>query len=343
MLRKFTRKISNSFTMQLALWVASIVVALSCILIWLLASFSEEVIRRETIDATLQALENTALRINNTIEITRMNARLEGQRVRINRSRIDRLVEESNSQEQLQQSLPNIQFFVTRRDSSQIDIYITGNERGYRQLQYENQHVYIFTQPLNDNRYSLTAVCPAKDINAKFAYLHQQMFIWSICGVLLLLFVLYHIIAHYIRPLHQLADTAQSIADGNLDIPIPDNHSQHEAGRLQSSLKKMQSSLRNYMDEMQQKKTILSSQNAELQAAYDEAQAYEEKKAKFLHDMVKRMGPPVRQVCRSTDAICRAYPQISAADMEALEADVIRETQKITELLDQLIKEPAAS
>jgi len=96
MLRKFTRKISNSFTMQLALWVASIVVALSCILIWLLASFSEEVIRRETIDATLQALENTALRVDNTLRQEEMTARLEHKRFRGNRSRIEKLVEDGN-------------------------------------------------------------------------------------------------------------------------------------------------------------------------------------------------------------------------------------------------------
>jgi len=329
--------------MQLALWVASIVVAMSGVIFWLLASFSEEVIRRETIDATLQALENTALRIDNTVELARMTARLEGQRVRINRSRIDRLVEESNSKEQLQQSLPNIQFFVTRRDSSQIDIYITGNERGYRQLMYEDKGVYIFTQPLNDHRYSLTAVCPAEDINAKYSHMHQLMLIGSFGGILLLLFVLYVIIAHHIRPLRRLADAAQRIADGDLDTPIPDTRHEHEAGRLQSSLKKMLDAQRKYMDEMQQKKATLSAHNAELQAAYDEANAYENMKTKFLHDMVERMGAPVRQLCRSTDSICHTYPQISKSDMEALQADVLSETQEITELLDQLIKEPATS
>ncbi len=343
MLSKFLQKIRTSFTMQLALWVASIVVAMSGIVIWLLVSFSEEVMRRETIDATLQALENTALRIDNTAQLARMTARLEGQRVRINRSRIDRLVEESKSQEQLQQSLPNIQFFVTRRDSSQIDIYITGNERGYRQLVYEDKEVYIFTQPLNDRRYSLTAVCPAEDISAKYERMHQIVLLWSIGVLLLLLCVLYQVIAYHIRPLHWLADAAQSIAGGNLDTPIPDNRHKHEAGRLQSSLKKMQGSLRDYMDEMQQKKATLSTHNAELQAAYDEAKAYEEMKAKFLHDMTERMGKPVRQVCRSTDAICRAYPEIYKSDMEALQEDIMRGTREITELLDQLIKEPATS
>lgn len=95
------------------------------------------------------------------------------------------------------------------------------------------------------------------------------------------------------------------------------------------------------MNEMQQKRATLSVQNAELHAAYGEAQAYEEKKAKFLHDMTDRMAAPVHQMCRSTDTICRDYAQLSRADMVILQGDIMRGTEEITELLDQLIKEPA--
>ena len=93
--------------------------------------------------------------------------------------------------------------------------------------------------------------------------------------------------------------------------------------------------------QLQQKQATLSTQNAELQAAYGEAQAYEEKKAKFLHDMTERMAAPVEQVCRSTDVICHNCTQLSKADMTALQADIMHGTVAITELLDQLIKTPA--
>ena len=130
---------------------------------------------------------------------------------------------------------------------------------------------------------------------------------WGIIGVLVLLYILYIIIGHHLRPLHRLADSAESIADGNLDTPIADTSHQDETGRLQNSLSMMQRKLAAYMDEMQQKQDKLSQQNKELQAAYGEAKAYEEMKAKFLHDMTDRMAAPVEQVCRSTDIICRSY------------------------------------
>jgi len=331
------QKIRTSFTTKLALWVAGFVVVTSGVVIGLLIGFSEEVIRNETVDMTLQALENTALKIDNTLRQSEMQARLEGQWMRVNRSRVERLIKESGSEEQLHQSLPNAQLFVTRRDSSQLDLFVAGGESGYRQLVHDGREMYIFAQPLGERHFCIVAICPAEDIYGRYSHMHRMLIGWSVGGLLLLLVVLYLVIARHLRPLHLLADAAQSIAGGNLETSIPDSHHEHESGRLQSSLKKMQRSLRAYMDEMQQKRTTLSAQNAELKAAYNEAQEYEKMKVKFLHDMTDRMAVPVADICRSTDTICYDYSKLSKDDMAALQADIMQNSETITELLDQLL------
>lgn len=333
-------KIRTSFSTQLSLWVAGFVVVTMGLVIALLASFSEGVIRDETIDTTLQVLENTALRIDNTLRLSEMTAQREKRRFKINRSRIERLLEENNSLEQLRHTLPNAQLFVTRRDSSQLDTYIAGAEGGYRQLMYDEKEVYIFTQPVGERHYCLAALCPADDIYGKYARMHRVLLCWSIGAMLVLLFVLYIVIVRHLRPLHLLADAAQSIANGNLDTHIPDSHHEHESGRLQASLKKMQQSLRAYMNEMQQKQATLNAQNAELQAAYGEAQAYEDMRTKFLHDMTERMATPVEHLCRITDIICSEYSRLSSTDMALLQTGIMQATETITELLDQLTNEP---
>ena len=333
-------KIRTSFSTQLSLWVAGFVVVTMGLVITLLASFSEGVIRDETIDTTLQVLENTALRIDNTLQLSEMTAQREKRRFRMNRSRIERLLEENNSLEQLRHTLPNAQLFVTRRDSSQLDTYIAGAEGGYRQLMYDEKEVYIFTQPIGERQYCLAALCPADDIYGRYSRMHRVLLSWGIGAMLVLLFVLYIVIARHLRPLHLLADAAQDIANGNLDTPIPDSHHEHETGRLQASLKKMQQSLRAYMDEMQQKQAALNAQNAELQAAYGEAQAYEDMRTKFLHDMTERMTTPVEHLCRITDMICSEYSRLSSTDMDLLQTGIMQATETITELLDQLTNEP---
>ncbi len=337
------QKIRTSFSTRLSLLVAGFVLAISGLVITLLANFSEEVIHDETVDATMQALENTALRIDNTLRQTEMTARLEQQRLRINRSRIERLIDEQGSLTTLQQSLPHAQLYVTRRDSSQFDAFITGGASGYRQLMYDDKEIYIFSQPLGDRPFCLVAVCPTEDIYGKYSHMHLVLLGWTVGGVLVLLYLLYVVIGLHLRPLHRLADSAQAIAQGRLDTPIPDTYHRDEIGRLQNSLSLMQRRLAVYMEEMQQKQAVLNRQHTELKAAYDEAQAYEEKKARFLQDMTDRMAAPVQLLCSSTRTFCHDYPHLSKADMAALQDDIMQGSERITALLDQLIKDPAGS
>lgn len=337
------QKIRTSFTTQLSLWVAGFVLVTSGLVVLLIARFSENVIHDETIDATMQAMENAALRIDNTLRQTEMTARLEHQRLRLNRSRIERLIEESGSLTTFQQLLPNAQLYVTRRDSSQFDTYITGVAGGYRKLEYDDKEIYIFSQPLGERQFCLVAVCPAEDIYGRYSRMQGLLLSWTVAVVLVLLYILYVVIARHLKPLHRLADSAQAIAQGDLDTPIPDTRHRDETGRLQNSLSMMQRRLATYMAEMQQKQDTLNRQQAELQAAYAEAKTYEEKKAKFLRDMTDRMAAPVELLCRSTDTICRDYPTLSKAEMNALQADIVQGSETITELLDQLIKDPAGS
>ncbi|WP_294743828.1 HAMP domain-containing protein [uncultured Prevotella sp.] len=336
-------KIRTSFSTQLSLWVAGFVLAISSLVIALLTIFSEDVIHDETIDATIQALENTALRIDNSLRQTEMMARLENQQLRINRSRIEKLIEESGSLAMLQNSLPNVQLYVIRCDSSQFDAYITGGTGGYRQVMSDNQDIYIFTQPLGNRVYSLAAVCPAQDIYGKYARMQWILLSWSIVTIIVLLYILYIVIARHLRPLHRLADAAQTIAQGNLDTPIPDTHHRDETGRLQNSLSRMQQALKAYMTEMKRKQAKLNRQHAQLQATYDEAEAYEKKKANFLRNMTQRMAPHVDDLRQTTDTLCRDYPQLSKTDMDSLQTDIMQGSESIIQLLDQLIQDPAGS
>lgn len=338
---KLFRKIRTSFTTQLTLWVASFVIVISAVVIGLLAMFSQDVIFDETVDTTLQALENTALRIDNTLRQEEMSARLTNERLRVNRATIDRLIDENNCLTKLHQTLPKAELYVTRRDSTQLGIFIAGEESGYRKLVHEGNEMFIFTQPLGDRSFILTAVCPAEDVYGRYSRMQWFLLLRGVAGVLILLFVLYTVVGRHLRPLHLLADSAQNIANGNLDTPIPDTHHEHEAGRLQTSLKKMQQALKAYMTEIQQKQVTLSNQNAELKAAYAEVQAYEEKKSNFVRDMTAQMTQPVASLCQQAEDIFRDSDTMTKEEMKLRQQVIIKDSETITQLLDKLMKETA--
>ena len=335
------QKVRTSFTTQLTLWVASLVMVISAVVIGLLAMFSQDVIFDETVDTTLQAMETTALRIDNTLRQKEMSARLENERVRVNRAIIDRLIEENGCLANIRQSLPNAELYVTRRDSTQLGIFIAGEESGYRKLVHEDREMFIFTQPLGDWPFILTAVCPAEDVYGRYSRMEWFLLLRGVVGLLLLFFVLYTVVGRHLRPLHRLADSAQSIANGNLDTPIPDAHHEHEAGRLQNSLAKMQQALKAYMTEMQKKQVRLSKQNADLKASYAEVRAYEEKKSVFVRDMTAQMAKPVKSICQQANTICNQTATMTKEEMAQRQAVIQKDSETITQLLDNLMKETA--
>ena len=95
------KKIQTSFSTQLSLLVASIVLVTSGVVIFLLVSFSKDVIRQERIDTTMQALENMVLRIDNMLRQEEMSARLEKQPISVGRRRIQRLIDDNGLEESL--------------------------------------------------------------------------------------------------------------------------------------------------------------------------------------------------------------------------------------------------
>ena len=335
------QKVRTSFTTQLTLWVASLVTVISAVVIGFLALFSQDVIFDETMDTTLQALETTALRIDNTLRQKEMSARLESGQMRVNRAVIDQLIEENGCLSKIRQSLPNAELYVTRRDSTQLGIFIAGEESGYRKMVHEDREMFIFTQPLGDRPFILTAVCPTEDVYGRYSRMEWFLWLRGVVCVLILLFVLNTVVGRHLRPLHWLADSAQSIANGNLDTPIPDTHHEHEAGRLQNSLAKMQQALKTYMTEMQQKQVTLSNQNAELKAAYAEVQAYEVKKMNFVRDMTAQMAKPVESLCQEANTICHDAATMTKEEMTQRQAVITKDSEAITQLLDNLMKETA--
>ena len=215
------QKVRTSFTTQLTLWVASLVTVITVLVVGLLAMFSQDVIFDETVDTTLQAMETTVLRIDNTLRQNEMSARLEGSQVLVNRAAIDRLIEQNGCLAKLRQTLPNAELYVTRRDSTQLGIFIAGEESGYRKLVHEDREMFVFTQPLGDRPFVLTAVSPAEDVYGRYSRMQWFLLFRGVAGVVILLFVLYIVVGRHLRPLHWLADSAQSIAGGNLDTLIP--------------------------------------------------------------------------------------------------------------------------
>ena len=71
------------------------------------------------------------------------------------------------------------------------------------------------------------------------------------------------------RPLQQFAESAVSIADGNLDTPLPQIHSEDELLQLRNSFEYMQTSLKQHINELQATTASKERLQSELVIAHD--------------------------------------------------------------------------
>lgn len=322
-------KIRSSFTAQLTLWVAGFVIAISVVVIMLLARFSEKVIRDEVVDTTQQTLENTALRISHAISQAEIVAHLEHRSFKLDKSYVENLLEERKPQQ--------------LSDIKVIDSPKGVGQRSFTKLTVDGAPAYSFYEPVNGTPYGLVITTPTKAIFHHFLGIQRVLLLVSVLGVLMLTLLCWLVIVRHLRPLRQLATSAQRIAAGHLDEPIPHTSHRDEISKLQNALAKMQHSLNSYLEEIPSKQAMLSMQNAELQEAYSEAHEYDELKSKFISEMTKKMTVPVKKVCQNTETICNEYATLTASDMSTIQVDILSATEEVTLLLDQLLNNSSQS
>lgn len=159
----------------------------------------------------------------------------------------------------------------------------------------------------------------------------------AVGGLVVLMFICQKVFNHYLHPLDMLATSAQRIADGKVNEPIPDTGHQDEIGQLQNSFAKMQRSLAEYIAEMQQKSDVLSQQNIELETAYNHAREADNTKAVFLSRMTDQMGQSVEAIDALTTQLCDHHTEFSKTDLMKIQIQMLTYTDTVTRLLDQMV------
>ena len=140
-------------------------------------------------------------------------------------------------------------------------------KKGSAELTFEGVPSTVFYSPLEKSGWSLVVILP----NIRY-YIVVFGFgiILSLC-LLTGLFAVYIIcrttIRRSTRPLQVLASSADEVAKGNFNAPLPDIRHQDEIGLLRDSFGNMQHSLRQYIDELKTTTAQKSAIESELSVA----------------------------------------------------------------------------
>lgn len=183
---------------------------------------------------------------------------------------------------------------------------MVAGKTGYRPLRQDGTDYYVFYKPFRPNavpgraansiEWSVGIIYPEEDIFGEYNRLLYYILALSIIALLLLTFLCWTYTHRQLLPLRTLTLSAQRIADGHYDEPIPDNRHEDEIGRLQDAFRHMQQSLSLHINELKYLTTTLQERGEKLHTAYDKAQEADRMKTKFLHNMTNQMLDPANNI-----------------------------------------------
>ena len=233
-----------------------------------------------------------------------------------------------------------------------VDAMLAG-ENGNKRFHLNDEDWCVFYEPfvravvpgraMSDLKWSIGVIYPEADIFG--AYNHQFWHILSNALIgLIVFFVLCRIvISIQFKPLRVLTESAESIAEGNYNVTIPDTERNDEIGLFQQHFRNMQKSLVTYLDKQQQLTTTLEKRRETLRNTEKEIHEADRVKINFLHNITDQMAAPSEAIDRSVNNICNNYKSISVEDARREADNIKHQSEAIIEQLNQMLGKEAHS
>ena len=142
-------------------------------------------------------------------------------------------------------------------------------KEGIKHININGVENLVFFKPLGETGCSIAIVCPESDIFGNYYKMFNSMIVIFVIGLLFMLLVLSRIITEELKPLGELANHADAIANGQFQDDVPETERKDEVGMLAGSFKHMQQSLVKYIDELKTTTASKASMESELKVASD--------------------------------------------------------------------------
>ena len=139
--------------------------------------------------------------------------------------------------------------------------------KGDAQVNIDGIDATIFYTPLENTNWSLVVVLPEERLMAVLLHFSVDLLMILLLGLAAVYVICRITIRRATRPLHFLANSADEVAKGNFNAPLPDIRHDDEIHKLRDSFSNMQHSLSLYMDELKTTTAQKSAMESELSIA----------------------------------------------------------------------------
>ena len=235
-----------------------------------------------------------------------------------------------------------------KADSSEFEAAkaMLSGKSGMKKFSRDGDDWWVFYKPFKpvqwegrssgEVAWTVGVVYPEDDIFGTYNILLYLALAIAIVGILLFSLLSYWFIRKQMRPISNLAKSAQHIAEGNYNEILPYEDRSDEIGLLQRRFKKMQKSLQGQVDELEEETKRLEQREAMLQMEYDRAVESDNMKTSFQRYIMQQMNVPTDSIDSSVTTLCNNYHDINKEETDKQVDNIQRKSQMMVGLLDHL-------
>jgi len=196
--------------------------------------------------------------------------------------------------------------------------------------------VFIFYRPIERTGWSIAIVCPKSDVYARFDRMIVIVWVIIVIGLMLLMLFCYQTVRRAVMPLNQLDKSANRIAEGRFDEPLPHSTRQDSVGRLTNSFITMQQSLAKMVNELRSVNEELEQQNEELAQAYQLKLETNKRKTAFIRDIYHEIRTPLNIIGGFSQVLTAGHQTMSEEEVSDITARMKESTKDISQLVNDL-------
>lgn len=209
---------------------------------------------------------------------------------------------------------------------------MTQGREGQMTVEAYGESLLVCYMPVPNTTWSLAIVCPYSDILKGYNMLSYVLVLLLFTGLFFIILNGSKAINYTLRPLRQLKEKSQAIAEGDLEVDITQSSREDVVGRLHNSFAKMLESIKKNLDDVHAASREAQEYNLELEHATQLVVKADMQKTSFMKNMSHQLRTPLN--------ILVGFAQILAKQVgDSPESLPNEEIKSIAESMDQSSKQ----
>ena len=155
---------------------------------------------------------------------------------------------------------------------------------------------HVTYMPVGDTGWSIALVCHDEDVLADYNHLTIILVLFIIVGMLIITWITRKVVKHNIRPLNELMEATNKIAEGNYDTEIQSTTHKDVVGKLQNAFRNMQQALLSRQKDIRQNDAEIAEESAELECSLPLAQEASKRKKLFIQNVSRQFITPLNVI-----------------------------------------------